>query len=528
MLIRGNYSQRKSEGRATVTTNSGIEQANPAAWGQRLLQARITQFGWQPGRAMASLQQEILAASPEDDSLKTVEQTVMRCYCAHWYAACRSGEPAQQHNAFAALYAYLFQKAIYIAMMRYNVERAYAEQMAADSAQEAIVLVWQKLHQVKEPGSFLGWAKLIVTRVVLHKLQQEGDLDSLDAEEAAELADNRPPVSPMPEAEPEITQAETPDPVEAAIRRCLKKADHQQIIIEHLLHNKTLKQVADRLGRTPGDVRQIKRRALDRLRKCEGMRELMDNQANGKKGQDQQTNPFHLYQAIEGVRDTTLSCATVETWLPRYIDDELAGEDVATKYPDIKRHLDLCPDCEPLYVALLALALAEQTGPAPLPVSAPAPDLSFLPPLPSFVTLARDLVSTVTQHALHVLAPQALPDLAMLSELFFKRTEALGGQLSAQRSAVATLGHEDPTTAVLVALTASYLTTQQIAQTLARQELQQQSQQGALGATLRPIAQRIAEENGMKAADAQTFAQIYADEAQQATDTWFALIERLR
>jgi len=509
-----------------VTTNSVLEQENSAALCQRLIQDMINKFGWNPGRDTPGLQQGILAAPLTVGQAQTLEHTVMRCYCAHWYAACRSADAVRQHNAFAALHAYLFHKAIYVAVVRYNEERAYAEQIAADSAQEAILIVWQKLNEVKEPGSFLAYAKLVVTRNMLRKLQKEGDMDSLDAEDAPDVADNRQP----PAIAAEDVQDEAQRQVEEAIRRCLDNEAKFQVIVEHLLNNKTLKQVADLLGKKPGDVRQIKRRSLAQLQKCEEMRKLMNDKASQDQGkaQDKQTNLFHLFQAVEGAQDTDLACPTVEAWLPRYIDDELAGEDVATKYPDIKHHIDLCPDCELLYVELLALALAEQTSALPMLATAPAPDLSFLPPLPSFVELARDLVSTVTQKALDVLAPKALPDLAMLTALFFKRTEALGGLLSAQRGAVATLGSEEPAVAALVALTASYLTTQQIAQTISIQALQMQSQQGVLRATLLQTAQRVAQENGMKAADAQIFAQIYADEAQQATDTWFALIEQLR
>ncbi len=501
-----------------MRSNRVLEQVDAAETVQHHVQDMVNKFGWLPAECRR-LEQESLAMAHTP-----LARAVLHCYCAHWYAACCSKEPVQQHAAFTALHAYLFRTAQYVAIVRYNIAPAYAEQLAADSAQEAILIIWQKKQQVKQPGTFLGWVKLIVTRVVLHKLQGEVDMDSLDSEAEANVEDNQQPTATTPD----VASDEAQQVAEEAIRRCLKQIAHQQVIIEHLLNNKTLNQIAELLGRTPSDVRQIKRRALTRLRQCAGMQELMKNQAQQGNAPAQQTDLFRLQQALAGTRDTSLDCAAIETWLPGYIEDEIAGEAVAVKHPDIKRHLDLCPECELLYVELLEVALAEQAGALGASSSSPLPDLSFLPPLPSFVALARDLVNRVTQQALAKLAPGALTDLATLSELFFKRVDALGDQLPTQQMVVATLGPEDPHTSALLTLTASYLTTQQIARTLSREALQSQSRQGSLHATLFQIARQSAEANGLAVADAQAFAQVYADQAVQAPDIWIALIERVR
>jgi len=73
-----------------------------------------------------------------------------------------------------------------------------------------------------------------------------------------------------------------------------------------------------------------------------------------------------------------MTCEIYQSWLATYIDAEVDGLDVATLYPDVQHHLELCFNCAQIYLDILKLALVEEAGELPTPDLFPAPDLSFL------------------------------------------------------------------------------------------------------------------------------------------------------
>jgi len=516
-----------------VTTEQPDTAQQLESLAQQCWQQVANQYGWQPKGEVPFASTTMQQASAE----QPLKRIVTNHYCALWYAACCSADQVEQHKAFHALHAYLFRTAVYLAITRYQLTGDYAEQFAADSAQTALITIWQKLGDVRDPGSFLGYAKQIVVRAMLHELKQEGKMEALDREDAAEIE------VPTPAVENEAAENETAEneaeeapmaahkAIEEAIRRCLRSKEQQQVVIENFLRNKTLQQIADLLGKKSGAIRVLKHRALDRLRQCEEMRKLMKDQNKPDRAATAQGEPAalrYLAQAMREQPDLAITCPIAEQWLPSFVDDELAGTDVVAKYPDIKRHLDLCAACEQVYVELIQLAQAEATAAIPLTMSLPEPDLSFLPPLPSFVTLARTLVSQVAAQVLDALVPKALPDLPALGAIFFQRLELFGGTLPVGRGPAPTLGVElDPADATLLTLSAAYLTTQQIAKAFSRQDLQAQLLQPRLHETIEQTALHVAQENGFSLPAAQTFARIYVAEAQQNPDVWLALITQI-
>lgn len=66
------------------------------------------------------------------------------------------------------------------------------------------------------------------------------------------------------------------------------------------------------------------------------------------------------------------------TQLPEYVEDELAGEDLAQRYPELQAHLDQCESCSQVYAEMVDLALAEAAG--QLPEVANLPPLELPPP----------------------------------------------------------------------------------------------------------------------------------------------------
>lgn len=109
------------------------------------------------------------------------------------------------------------------------------------------------------------------------------------------------------------------------------------------------------------------------------------------------------------VPDPDYTHAQAEAELPGYVTDELLGQPVARLYPRLHRHLLHCAVCADLYAAMVA-ALSE----APPPVRAPAPDLSFLPPLD-----LRQEAIRVAERVLGRVWPEVREPLARVAEMFF-------------------------------------------------------------------------------------------------------------
>lgn len=152
---------------------------------------------------------------------------------------------------------------------------------------------------------------------------------------------------------------------------------------------------------------------------------------------------IHFARALIGTDDPDLSHSEFETQLPRYIAAEVGGLPAAKRYPDFRRHLDLCEDCEAEYIEVLQLALIDDAGELPMPASIPQPDLSFLPEIISL----PDVVRSLTEHIISVLTPKLLPEFRQVADAFFQMVERQGGTLLAVRADVGTvLGIEEGTT----------------------------------------------------------------------------------
>ncbi len=172
--------------------------------------------------------------------------------------------------------------------------------------------------------------------------------------------------------------------------------------------------------------------------------------------------------------------------LPAYVDLELANERVAAKFPRVKRHLDTCDDCSAQYAELLETALAAQEGRIPTAVTTPAPDLSFLTTLPDFV-------KQIAAKILAAIAPNQVPDLSVISEVFFERINTLGGKFVLQPSAIRELGFDSgELSEALVTLAVTYAATQAIIASLAPNEIDALAAQNHLCEKIEELARTAA------------------------------------
>ena len=57
-----------------------------------------------------------------------------------------------------------------------------------------------------------------------------------------------------------------------------------------------------------------------------------------------------------------MSCTDYFDSLPRYAELEASGLDAAATLPEVRHHMHQCPECEEVYLGLLALARAEKAA----------------------------------------------------------------------------------------------------------------------------------------------------------------------
>ncbi len=86
----------------------------------------------------------------------------------------------------------------------------------------------------------------------------------------------------------------------------------------------------------------------------------------------------HLVRAVAGDQDLAMTHDECLALLPEFVDAEVNGYSAAQKYPQVKRHLDLCDSCQAEYIDALKFAQQEAQGAVPFPDRIPKPDLSFL------------------------------------------------------------------------------------------------------------------------------------------------------
>ncbi|CAG0935150.1 hypothetical protein TFLX_03982 [Thermoflexales bacterium] len=234
----------------------------------------------------------------------------------------------------------------------------------------------------------------------------------------------------------------------------------------------------------------------------------------------------HLAHAVLGDADSHLSHARALAQLPSYIADEITGLPVSTLYPDIKRHLDLCPDCEAEYVDLLDLAQQEAAGELLKPAQVPHPDLSFLPQKVSLLSYVRAL----SKDLVAILQPGALPDFQVIADAFFKWIERQGGQLVLVRTDIGEaldLNEGVMSDAALI-LTATQLTTQSLVDVLTQESSQAQIVRERLYLLALEQAEKSAQKTGLDSDAVQEFARRYAEQITQESDSLQKLLMQYR
>lgn len=207
---------------------------------------------------------------------KVIEDAIVNRYNHHWHAACGANGTLRQRQAFLELYAYLLPVALYCSRGDQNI--------AEESAQQALITIWQKLDRVRDAGSFSRWASTIACNEARGRLRQalriaetpeidlqepdDGEPAALEAFETQSLSNWG--VFPGAHTDPQGFW----ETVERLVRACLAtKPDQLAVFIGRFLYDKSVQQLADELGIDASYVYVLIHRAKKSLRNC---KQLLD------------------------------------------------------------------------------------------------------------------------------------------------------------------------------------------------------------------------------------------------------------
>lgn len=126
------------------------------------------------------------------------------------YHACGSPDRLAQAAGYAALWPHLLRAAYHIVS-----DQAEAEALAQDCAQIALVRVYERLSECREPAAFRVWAQRIAGRVAIDELRRRKRLVA--------LADDDQAPSPL-EVTPAIEFEVTADLDAQQLRRLIERA----------------------------------------------------------------------------------------------------------------------------------------------------------------------------------------------------------------------------------------------------------------------------------------------------------------
>ncbi len=238
---------------------------------------------------------------------------------------------------------------------------------------------------------------------------------------------------------------------------------------------------------------------------------------------------LHLARAVVEVNDPNMECEECQDWLPSYVDNEVGGLPIEGMYLQIKHHLDFCQACEPIYLQMLELALAEEAGELPVLAQSPMPDLSFLPPVSQPISSLQEYVEMLTEILVKTTVPHLLDQFEMIKELIdFEQLKALGKNLNLKASSSSIAfgfggGGEPPETLRLLVTT--FTAIQSLTEQFSAAEIETQASTDQLSEILRQQGERAAQQVGLNPQQVHDFAEQFATLASRDPTALQALLQ---
>lgn len=202
-----------------------------------------------------------------------IERAIKHEYCHILYRACNLRNTAAEERAMVELWHWTYP------IVRSKIGH---EKDAEDIAQQALIKIWEKSPQVKDPGAFLGWASMVTVNEVLMFYRRTRRRDQFvtsvkawgdetpsdeDNEYAASLAAYEQAL--RADIANGLMLDESEQTILYWLEKCIPRSAAQRLVImEHVVRERKLDEVANLLDTTLTNVYLLKHRALRSLRTC--------------------------------------------------------------------------------------------------------------------------------------------------------------------------------------------------------------------------------------------------------------------
>jgi len=239
---------------------------------QRAIQRVTQKYDWQLIEDAEHFAQQVEAEATARNV--PLDRAAMRCYCRHLHDACGSRERKRQTRALREIHAYLFHVA------QFKTRRADA---AEDLAQRALVKVWERRAQCREPGSFLAFAKQILIFEILEDARHENSRVTRPEIPISDLgrdddAENDPLYQVSGDTGDEgllnAMRSELRQEIFDALEACLNDPRKIYVIVARLLNDAGYAEIAATLGVSINLVNVMYFRARQELQNCPALQKL--------------------------------------------------------------------------------------------------------------------------------------------------------------------------------------------------------------------------------------------------------------
>ena len=152
---------------------------------------------------------------------------------------------------------------LWLAFVRTAAGHGWSQPDAEELAQEGVARVFEHLHELRSPQSFLSWAFWVFSTVRRDSAKQRGDEQAHESDDGESRYQQPANISdPIGRAE----QAAVDQELWALVRACLPSDFEWQVALRILLRGDRPREVAADLGLPSYRIRVAKCRALQRLR----------------------------------------------------------------------------------------------------------------------------------------------------------------------------------------------------------------------------------------------------------------------
>jgi RNA polymerase sigma-70 factor (ECF subfamily) len=223
---------------------------------RRIAQALIEENGWSL-LSEQELASRMLRTAPHLASAteKETRRLAQHQYTIALYQACRQAQDsALRERAYRELHRLLYRAAT----------RRWPE-LAEDSAQRALVLVYEQIDRCRDPGAFVAFALYKLRHALKQEQRARGHEVTIDEGLLAQVhADSPPPAD-------QVDRRERCRALLAAIERLSNKRERAAIAYK-FLGGQSDAEIGKALGITAAHVRVLRHRGLRRLRQDERLR----------------------------------------------------------------------------------------------------------------------------------------------------------------------------------------------------------------------------------------------------------------